>query len=183
MITIDIRFNDQEVQLLKEMIGKRLQSYRHNEFQYTNTASQIVQITTEGDVDHYLYSMTERLDYFGTCEDVAVWSISREKLPFVDKLHFISNPVGENIQGISLVQENQCVFTGQKQLYDVWLTRGLIIDLPGHQIAFEKDVWFSEEIIVHKGYSLLDQFVPANQFGKNWDDSIRTECERTIITL
>lgn len=183
MNTIDIRFNDQEVQLLRAMIGKRLQSYRHNEFHYTNTATQIVQITTEGEVDHYLYSLAERLDYYGTDEDVAVWSLSRDKLPFVDKLHFINNPVGEIIQGVSLIQENQRVFSGQEQLYDVWLTRGMIIDLPGHQIAFEKDVWFSEEIIIHKGYSLLDQFVPADKFGNDWDGSIRTECERTVITL
>ena len=178
MKTIDIRLNTSEETLLKGLIGKRLQCYLHDEFQFTPSSSQAVQIMMEGDRPYYLYSFTEPQDYFGAEEDVAVWTFQEEGLPIIEKKHFVKVPVGEVIQRIVLVQENQRVYSDDEQTYDIWLTRGIIIDFGNHQIAFEKDIWFSEEIIVHKGYDLANRFSPVDSFGKDWDGSVRTECSR-----
>ena len=183
MKNINIRFKEQEKDLLRSLIGKRLNSYRHDEFRFTPTSTQAVQIEMEGDALYYLYSFVEEQDYYGVSEDVAVWSFGDEKLPIIDRKRFIITPVGEEIKSIYLVQENQRTYEKNEQTYNVWLTRGIIIDLGENQVSFEKDRWFSEEIIVHRGYDLIDQFAPTDEFGKDWDSDVITECSREIISL
>lgn len=177
MKTIDIRLKADEISLLRFMIGKEFSVYMHDEFRYTQSSSQVVAVVIDG-LSFYLYSFTEALDYFGTTEDVAVWTVSDEKYPIVDKKSFVHTPVNEIIRGITLIQENQRVFDKDEQLYDVWLTRGIVFDLGNRQIAFEKAVWFSEEIIVHRGLDLTERFSPVDSFGKDWDKSVSTECSR-----
>ncbi len=177
MKTIDIRLKSDEVSKLRSMIGKELSSYMHDEFQYTQSSSQVVEVVV-GEEIYYIYSFTEEQDYFGTPEDVAVWNVSNEKLPIVDKKTFVRTPVNETIKGITLVQENQRVFNDAGQTYDVWLTRGIVFDLGERQVAFEKDIWFSEEIIVHRGYELASRFSSTENFGEDWDNTFRTECSR-----
>lgn len=159
------------------MIGKELSAYLHDEFQYTQSSSQVVEFVV-GDKPYYIYSFTEEQDYFGTSEDVAIWNVSGEKLPIIDKKTFVKTPVNEKIQGITLIQENQRVFDGSEQKYNVWLTRGIVFNLGERQVASEKDVWFSEEIIVHRGYDLSTRFSSTDSFGSDWDKSVRTECSR-----
>ena len=177
MKTIDIRLSESEVDMLRSMIGKEILACLHDEFQYTQTSTQAVGMMV-GDTTYYIYSFVEGLDYFGTDEDVAVLSISDEKLPIIDSKTFVKTPVNEVVKGITLLQENQRVYQDGKQTYDVWLTRGIIIDVGERQIAFEKDVWFSEEIVVHRGYDLEKKFSPVESFGEDWDASIKTECSR-----
>ena len=183
MKTIDIRLNEQEKHLIRSLIGKRLQSYQHDEFRFTPTSTQAIEIVMEGDIPYYLYSFVEEQDYFGVNEDVAVWSFGKEKLPIIDQKQFIKTPVGEKIKDIYLIQENQRTYKKSEQTYNVWLTRGIILDMGENQIAFEKDIWFSEEIIIHKGYNLIDQFVSVDEFGKDWDSDVTTECSREMISL
>ena len=183
MKTIDIRLKPEEVSLLNALIGKKLISYQHDEFTFTSSSSQAISIVSEDDAVYYLYSFTEPLDYYGTQEDVAVWSFSSDRYPMIDKKIFVNTTVGKTIHNIILVQENQRIYSNGEQIYDVWLTRGIVIDFGDHQIAFEKAIWFSEEIIVHKGYDLPSKFESTEKFGKRWDDSVQTECSRDCINL
>lgn len=183
MKSIDIRLKQNEINILKILIGSTLHSYQHDEFNFTPTSSQAISLVINNNTNYYLYSFTQSLDYYGASEDVAVWSITSDKLPMIDKKNFISTPVNEVIKGIKVIQENQRVFKGDEQTYDVWLTRGIIIDMGDHEIAFEKDIWFSEQIVIHKGYDLINQFAPIERFGENWDDSIKTECSRSVIVI
>ena len=164
--------------LLHSMIGKEFSSFLHDEFNYTQSSTQAIELVIAGE-SYYIYSFTEEKDYFGSPEDVAVLTVSDEKLPVIDKKTFINTPVNEIIVGIRLIQENQKVFEKGEQTYDVWLTRGIVFDLGDRQIAFEKDIWFSEEIIVHRGYNLTTRFSPTEKFGDDWDEKVRTACSRT----
>ena len=104
MITIDKRFNDEEMSILRQLIGKKIVSFRHDEFNFNNSSSQVVGIETElGMV--YLYNFTEPLDYYGSVEDVAVWKLTKERYKFVDNKNLISSPVGETVKEIRIVQE------------------------------------------------------------------------------
>lgn len=182
MKTIDIRLKDDEVEMLRSMIGKELSFVEHDEYQFTPTSSQALGMVVDNE-KYYLYSFTECLDYFGTKEDVAVWSLSDTRLPIIDSKSFVKTPVGEVVKGITLIQENQRMFENGEQTYDVWLTRGIIIDVGDCQIAFEKDVWFSEEIIVHRGYELSKEFSPTEDFCDHWDSSVKAECSREAVVL
>ena len=62
MVQIDIRFKSDEINTLRSLIGKKLESIQHDPFNFVNSSSQVVQINSEIGV-YYLYSFTETLDY------------------------------------------------------------------------------------------------------------------------
>ena len=177
MKKIDIRLNQNEMSLLRSMVGQEFSAFLHDEFQYTQSSSQAVELVISG-TPYYIYSFTEEQDYFGSTEDVAVLSLSSEKLPIIDKKSFINTPVKKVINDIILIQENQRVYEKNNQIYDVWLTRGIVFIFDDRQIAFEKDIWFSEEIIIHRGYDLAKYFSSPDHFGDDWDNKYKTECIR-----
>lgn len=68
--------------------------------------------------------------------------------------------------------------------YEVWLTRGIIFSVDGRGISFEKDnVLFSEEIIIRRGYNLLEKFTDVNDFLEGWEKGILAECHREVIEM
>ena len=183
MIQIDIRFNPDETNMLRSLIGEKLESIQHDPFLFVNSSSQALQINAECGT-YYLYSFTEPLDYYGTTEDVAVWTFESERYKAVDNKAFITTPVQAVIKNITLVQENQRLFRGETQIYDVWLTRGIIVDFGDYQLAFEKAVWFSEDIYVHKGYDLTKKFASVDNFiNSDWSNGLRAECSRKTESL
>ena len=184
MKTIDIRLKEAERNILKSFIGKTLDSIDHDEFMFTNASSQAVRFNVGGKAT-YLYSFTEPLDYYGSTEDVAVWSVEDKEYPLIKSKSFISFPVRDVITGVSLVQENQRLFDQEIQTYDVWVTRGIILFFKDYQIAFEKPVWFSEDIFIRKGYSLSDGFTPVARITRpdNWGEGISMKCERIFEDL
>jgi hypothetical protein len=54
-----------------------------------------------------------------------------------------------------------------------------------HQISFEKPVWFSEDIIIRKGYDLLNSFKPVEIItdAGNWNEGVEMKCNRVIEIL
>ena len=184
MNRIDIRLKDTDKELLQSFIGTTLQSIEHDEFVFTNSSSQAVRLNVNNQVA-YLYSFTESLDYFGSTEDVAVWSVESTEYPMILSKSFITMPVQQAITGVSILQEHQMLFDHGTQTYDVWVTRGIIFDLGDHQISFEKPVWFSEEIIIRKGYDLLNSFRPVDDIENAdiWEDGIEMKCERLTELL
>ena len=184
MKVIDIRLKEAEMAQLKSLCGSTIRSIFHDPFSFTNTSLQIVRMAFDNK-DYYLYSFTEPLDYYGSEEDVAVWSFKDTEYPAVSKKDFIETPINETIKQIHVIQENQKLFENGNQTYDVWLTRGLIIDFGDHQISFEKAVWFSEDIIIRKGYNLIDEFDSTESFtdSKHWAPGITASSTRKTIIL
>lgn len=183
MTTIDKRFNQGEMNILRQLLEKNIIAFKHDEFNFNNSSSQVVGIETENGMI-YLYSLTELLDYYGSFEDVAVWKLTEERYSFVDKKNLISSPVNESIKAIYVVQENQRLYEDGKQTYNVWVTRGLIFDFGDHQFSLEKPIWFSEDIYIQKGYDLIDKFAATDNFvNDDWSDGCIAECEREIILI
>ena len=95
----------------------------------------------------------------------------------------ISTPIGGRIDYITVVNEHQKV-KNLKDDYEVWLTRGIIFSVDGREISFEKDnVPFSEEIIIRRGYNLLEKFTDVNDFLEGWEKGILAECHREVIEM
>lgn len=183
MVCIDKGFTDKEIGILKSLVGKKLIAFHHDEFHFTNSSSQLVCIESEAGTT-YLYSLTEPLDYYGSVEDVAIWTISDERYKFVDKKQLISSFVNETVNKIYVIQENQRLFESGQQTYDVWITRGIIFDFSKHQFSFEKPIWFSEDIYIRKGYKLINEFAGTDKFvNDDWSEGCTAECERHVITL
>ncbi len=185
MKRLDMRF---ETEMCREMIEKKFNKYRCDGFQFTNSVTQIVGIYIGGKV-YALTNIQESVDYFGYRDDVGLFRLaeSQEDLihsAFVD-VQQKDTPVEEKIKGIKLVNECQKTFQNGIQQYEVWLTRAIVFESEGgNQIAFEKDrVPFSEEIIIRKGYDLVNEILPNTDFREGWEDNITPECEREIVEI
>ena len=135
MICIDVRLKTEDVQILQAAIGDVLSRIDHDEFEFSNTSLQAVRVVLEDSV-FYLYSFTEPLDYYGSEEDVAVWSVEAREYPMIAEKDFASTPIKERIESIRIVQEHQELFEDNKKTYDVWVTRGIIFDFKDPQLAF-----------------------------------------------
>ena len=183
MERIDIRLKEDEIQFLRSLIGNELKAIHHDEFNFVNSSSQVVGFETATS-SFYLYSFTEPQDYYGTTEDVAIWSIEDTRYPLLNSKILVNTPINQRVCSIQLIQENQRLFKNGIQIYDVWVTRGIIIDFGDRQISFEKAVWFSEEIYIQKGYGLIEKFASTNNFVESdWDAGITAECSRSIDTI
>lgn len=184
MNTIDMRFDEK---IIENLTGKDFKLYKCDEFVYTNSVTQIVGLLIE-DKWYSLTNVQHTVDYFGDKEDIAVFDISETdacnvKSAFTDT-EMIVTPVEGNLERIVLVNENQKIVTDCDIPYDVWLTRGIILHVNGREISFEKDnVPFSEEIIIRKGYDLLDQFADENDFLEGWNTKNKPQCKRQIVVF
>lgn len=183
MNIIDVKLNKKELKLLKSILGKELVSVGHDEFNFVNSSSQVVQINVENEI-FYLYSFVESCDYFGSIEDVALWSFEKERYKAVDFKTFVEMPIREKVKNIKVIQENQNLYRNGEKIYDVWLTRGLIFDFGDYQLSFEKAIWFSEDIYIRKGYDLIYKFAPIKEFtGSDWGNDVVAKCSRKILSL
>lgn len=184
MIRIDKRLTEDEMVLIKSFVGKFFSKVLHDPFAFTNSTSQAAELVIDNETV-YLYSFTEPQDYFGSTEDVAVWTLEKAKYPIIAMKHFISMPIGRTIKKIYIVQDHQQLFHGGILTYDVRFTKGIIFEFEDYQISFEKAVWFSEEIYIQKGYDLLEKFVPTEEFcsRENWSDGVTPKCERNVVEI
>lgn len=189
MKCIDVRFDSDMIHMLEKMVGKVFEKYKCDLFLYSGRSYGLVGLYVDGTVSKLLNTL-ETQDYYGDVEDVAMFTIqpavdSDIKSPFIDG-KMVEIPIMTAIQRIQLIEEHQKLFYNGDQVYDVWLTRGVIFELEdGREISFEKSVWFSEIIETNRGYHLLEKFSPVEEFIENWDqtEGYRGECERMIRIL
>ena len=184
MITIDMRFN---VNVIKGLIGEKFIKYKCDAFDFTNSVTQIVGIYI-GESVFSLTNIQENVDYFGDDDDVAICRFTETvddsvKSAFKDT-EMITTPVRGTIDKIILINENQKLFRNGEELYNVWLTRAIIFCVDGREISFEKDnVPFSEEIIIQRGYDLIEKLSDEKEFLTSWSEGLVPECTRDIIEI
>ncbi|MCH5210692.1 MAG: hypothetical protein J1F01_06965 [Oscillospiraceae bacterium] len=189
MKTIDVRFDDNTIAALKNIIGRNVKKYKCDPPVVDSTVYGIIGIF----IDDKVYKLTnfcEVLDYYGQPEDVAVFRFALSNKDEIKTCllegEMIDTPIESLIKEIHVINENQRLFYKEQQTYNVWLTRGLIFILAdGSEISFEKDIWFSEFIETQRGHKLISKFSSVNIFLEGWEDceGYRTECSReaTII--
>ena len=187
MKEIDVRFSASDMDMIKSMIGKRMGAYKCDPFEFSTSVYGIVGIRIEDDA-YAFTNLVEVMDYFGTDEDVAIFRMRR--IPYetihsmVQGMEMIETPIDSVISEISVVNEHQCLFKEGVQIYDVWVTRGIIFKfVDGREVSFEKNIWFSEEISVERGYELLQRFSREDEFADGWSGKYRGECSRELVML
>ena len=184
MNTIDMRF---DVKTIRDFIGKEFSKYKCDAFDFTNSVTQIVGIYI-GEQVFSLTNIQENVNYFGDVDDVAIYRFTETaddsvKSAFRDT-EMITTPVGGTIDKILLVNENQKISKNDEELYNVWLTRAIIFFVDGREISFEKDnVPFSEEIIIQRGYDLIEKLSDEKEFLTSWSEGFVPTCARDIIEI
>ena len=185
MICIDDRIVATNTGIFSEMIGRRMLCYKHDPFQYSDSVYGIAGLFIEDKI-YAITNSVEIRDYYGSNEDVAIFKVSHsleENIhSYIQGETMINIPVNQVIKNISVINEHQRLYENDHQTYDVWLTRGFLIELEdGLQICFEKDIWFSEDINIKRGYHLEEQFLPLENITSEWEPPYRLECERETI--
>ena len=166
---------------------KKFLRYKSDPFDYTPSSFGLVGIITEDNSCAFTNTI-EVLDYYGAKEDVAVFRLEERPEEQIESLlqdtKMIKVPVNRVIREIQIVNEHQKLFEGEKQTYDVWVTRGVIFIMDdGLEVSFEKNVWFSEMITVDRGENLIEKFDPTSEFTEDWEAPEHAECVREIIRL
>ena len=161
--------------------------YKCDPFEFSTSVYGIVGIAFE-DASYAFTNLTEVIDYYGEQEDVALFKIERKPFSVIQSLihnqTMIETPVESIISEIIVVNEHQQLFENKEQTYDVLLTRGIIFRfIDGLELSLEKNIWFSEDITVKKGYNLIDNFSPTSEFVESWSGSYRGECSRETVLL
>jgi len=187
MKRIDVSFSASEMAEIYSMIGKKMVKYKCDPFEFSTSVYGIVGVSLE-DTDYAFTNMIDVMDYYGEQEDVALFKVERKPFSSVHSLIqnqiMIETPVEATISEILVVNEQQRLFENEEQIYEVLLTRGIIFRFQdGHELSFEKNIWFSEDITVEKGYDLLRKFTPTTEFNEGWSGNYRGECSREIVTL
>ena len=187
MKTEDIRFTEETIQTIQSLVGQQFDGMKHDPFIHVPSVYGIVGLFIGGKT-YKLTNLIEVLDYFGQMEDVAVFRFEQTTVDniktFMDDGEMIVFPVCSRIKEIRIINENQRLYHNDEQTYDVYTVRGIVFVLEdGHEISFEKPIWFSEEIYIQKGYDLIEKFSPTNVFGEGWEGDYRGECSREVITL
>ena len=60
----------------------------------------------------------------------------------------------------------------------------MVFFVDGHEISFEKDsIPFSEEIIIRRGYDLVDKMISEKEFLESWGEGVEPRCFRQIEEL
>lgn len=181
MKRIDMRFNSE---LIRGLIGKDFIEYKCDAFDFTNSVTQIVGFNI-GEKIYSLTNVQEYVDYYGNDDDVAICRFREAdsdgvKSAFKDTV-MVTTPVNGTIEKILLINENQQIFKDGVEQYNVWLTRGIIFFVNGREISFEKDnVHFSEEIIIQRGYNLIDKFSDEKEFLTSWGEDVIPQCHRHL---
>lgn len=183
MKNIDMRLDEN---LIKNMIGNKFVKYKCDDVDFTNSVTQIVGLYI-GDKVYKLSNIQNTVSYFGEDQDIAVYKIedSDDSLivsAFKDTKQ-INTPIDSIITEIKLINETQTVKTDD-DLYNVLLTRAIIFYAGGREISFEKDnVPFSEEIIIRRGYELINELSNKDDFLEGWDDEFEATCYRESIVI
>jgi len=189
MKTIDVGFDQNVLNTLQSLVGKQLVSYKSDSFVFSPSVYGIVGIFLE-DSAFKITNLVEVQDYYGKNEDVAIFRFEKTEPTsihsFSDDGDWIETPVKERISAIRVINECQQLFYDGEQIYEVHTPRGIIFQLEsGREISFEKAVWFSEMITIRRGYNLIAELAPEQEFIDGWDDAegYTPKCSREVMTF
>lgn len=144
-----------------------------------------------GFIGHDVFSLTniqESVDYYGNTDDIAVFKLNKSDenqihSAFKD-VDMIFTSIDSVIKSVKIVNEHQVIKEDGNVTYDIFLTRAIIIEVGDREIFFEKDIVpFSEEILIYRGYNLIEKCSDMTEFLNGWGDIVTPECSREVLSI
>ena len=185
----NITFDDDTIKALKNTLGVTLKRYSCDPFIYSDAVFGMVGFQ----IGNRYYKLTAELkpvQRFFARDDVAILQFCEcdpeDIKSRMDNGTLIDTPINDCIIGIDIINDYESVFHNAER-EDLYSTKGLIIYFSsGNELSFEIGSWFSEMITVRRGYGLIKDFTPINDFivdewGNN--DGYKAECDRKVISL
>ena len=181
-------FSEQEIKVLKNMVGKQFNKFKCDPFIYSPMVYGIVGIYIDN-IPFKITSLCEGKMRFFNQDDVAVFHIEQAKdadiKTFMDEGALIETPVSSKIISIDIVTDHQSL-EHEGEIRSIDHTVGIIFHLEDtREISFEIKTWFSEMITVEKGYNLIEKFTTIDDFLEEWEDceGYTAKCTREVVAL
>ena len=158
MKNIDVKFKEEQRELLLQCKNKKFIKYKADPFRFSNTVYNKLGLFI-GNNTYQIRNEIERQDYFGDTEDVARFffeEINKDDIKSgLENIEQIDTIVDSKIINIYLIQEKQTLIENNEKTYEVNLTRAIIFKTEDREYAFVKDIWFSEEIEIIRANDLV----------------------------
>lgn len=173
--------SENEMNILKNMIGKTFNKYKCDPFINSPMVYGIVGIYVDGK-PFKITSLLKEVKRFLTTDEVAQFKITETTdnniKTFMDDGKMIETPVNSKIISISVVNDFQTVKHDGVN-HEFSSTVGFIFALEdSREISFEVGTWFSEMITIQRGYDLIEKFTKTDEFLEEWE-----ECEGYTPTI
>ncbi len=185
---VNISFDSITINTLKTMIGKTFADYCCDPFIYSPNVFGIVGFHINGKT-YRLTNALHSVKRFFHEDDVAIIRFeectNNELVSMMDDGQMINNPVHDTINSIDIINDIETVIhdSDQKGLIS---TKGIVFHLSsGNEISFEVGTWFSEMITIRRGYDLVKQFTPIDEFLEEWseNENYLPKCTREIVSI
>ena len=175
MIQTNNRINNNLINILKNLINKKLDYISHQPFTFTNTSYGAVYLS----INKNLYILT---DYYHDvkkigCDEEMSYIDFKSVSKIISTIHnveFIKETLNLTINKIELVNTRQTALdTITNNSYEFLDTYGIIFTFDdNYQLAFEKDD-LGENISIYRGYNLKDKFSYLEKYlTEEYDDDL-----------
>ncbi|MBQ9022162.1 MAG: hypothetical protein IJ113_09190 [Eggerthellaceae bacterium] len=185
MKTVDVRISQEERNLLASVVGKQFTKYRCDKIMFRPAVYQALGAFFDGLILS-VENEAQPLDYYGAIEDVGVMRV-RQVSPdnvvsrIVDGQQ-IDTPVNQVVRDIKVIDDTHYMEKDSETLYKFSYTKAIVFVLPDRQVVFEKDIWFSEDILIYRGAEAESKIMDVDSEIEESDQySFRTE--RTVSNL
>lgn len=185
MKTTSTRLSAASLETLAGMVGQKFEKYRCDEFKFAPAVYQIVGLFVGGQT-YALLNETKELDYFGDIDDVAVMSVKAAdkneiRSHLVDGKQ-VDTPINQTIQDIIVFTDTEYMSKDGEDLYCYDFTAAIVIVLSDRQVVFERDCWFSEDIVIYRGPDAMGKIRSAEENASS-SKTLDVRMEREILHL
>lgn len=187
METLNTCLKDDKISTLRNLIGKQLNKYRHDEF---FLGKGIIVGNAEFFVDNKVYAVTNYCHgapFFWGDEDICDMDFKEireeDAKSYCENVKQIDFPLNKTIKDIAIVNDQVEEFENGAPKFNYKFTRGIIFIFDDVELAFEKDNWMQELIDVHKGKNVLDEFQSPDEELSEWAENQKSINTREIIHL
>ncbi len=179
------RLDAKSIKNLSNMIGQKFEKYRCDEFKFAPSVYQIVGLYVGGCV-YALLNETELLDYFGEKDDVSVMrvdAVNRNEI----KSHLtngrqIDTPINQIIQDIIVITDTEYMSKDGVDLYRYDFTAAIVFVFSDRQVVFERDCWFSEDILIYRGPDAIKKISSSDENASD-SSTLTVRTNREIVHL
>jgi hypothetical protein len=181
MKKVDLMFAEETMETLRTCIGCVLFNYSYDNLDMVNRVNRLLVQIENAFIE--LNNEFEVIDIDGD-EDFAVLKLHKkpESEMNTDTEHLVHTFVNLVVEDIQIIRDLIVCKEFDNELYRVEIDQGLIFNVGGQKVAFEKDVWFSESMILHHALKNDSDLLPV---GDGWifEYPLKSQLTRTFVSL
>ena len=183
----DTRMSEEELALLKGLIGERLERYSCDEFCFASDTWGHATFVVDG-VSYEVLNEQGVVDYFGALEDIPWFRVrvapdGAEKSMLCDT-RWVSTPMDDVIEDVLIYNDIQVV-EEQHDRFGFACTSAIVFVFSDCDLVFERDGPFIELIDIYRGPAMRERIAPPDPghvSSVEYSGAVAT-CDRTVTSL